>query len=256
MSKRIIGGEIAVITREFDGKPVRQRAEDGYFDATAMCKAAGKKWNDYWRNAATKEFIEAMSSEAGIPASDLVQVQKGNPTGAIQGGSQGTWAHPDVAVHLAQWCSPRFAVQVSKWVRELLTRGKVELSPGGTEAAVLSAVERIVDAAVERALASRTVQLGGGATLPGPVWSIRRRLLRRHPDWKTDGPIRAKIRRIANDLISRLLHERVHYDGDECAYFDRHLVMLDEAIDVVKRQMDREKKTDGWGMFAVLIPDE
>ncbi|MDB6034900.1 MAG: KilA-N protein, partial [Verrucomicrobiales bacterium] len=31
---------------------------------------------------------------------------------------RGTWVHPDVAMNLGQWCSPRFAVAVAKWVRE------------------------------------------------------------------------------------------------------------------------------------------
>ena len=48
-----------------------------------------------------------------IRISELVQSAKGgNPE------LQGTWVHPYVAIHLAQWLSPRFAVQVSKWVYE------------------------------------------------------------------------------------------------------------------------------------------
>lgn len=31
---------------------------------------------------------------------------------------QGTWVHPQVAINLGQWCSPKFAVAVSKWVFE------------------------------------------------------------------------------------------------------------------------------------------
>ena len=39
----------------------------------------------------------------------------------IQGGTpelQGTWVHPQVAVHLAQWLSPAFAVKVTLWIIE------------------------------------------------------------------------------------------------------------------------------------------
>lgn len=39
----------------------------------------------------------------------------------------GTWVHRKVAIHLAQWLSPSFAVQVSNWLEELLITGKVEL---------------------------------------------------------------------------------------------------------------------------------
>ena len=37
--------------------------------------------------------------------------------------------HPDLAIHLAQWLSPKFAVAVSKWVREWLAGGQF----GGTQ---------------------------------------------------------------------------------------------------------------------------
>jgi hypothetical protein len=50
---------------------------------------------------------------------------------AVKGNSseinQGTFAHPDIAIQIAQWCSPKFALQVSRWIRELLITGKVEL---------------------------------------------------------------------------------------------------------------------------------
>ncbi|WP_162669543.1 KilA-N domain-containing protein [Gemmata massiliana] len=29
-------------------------------NATELCKAAGKKWNNYWRNATTKQFLKAL----------------------------------------------------------------------------------------------------------------------------------------------------------------------------------------------------
>jgi len=34
---------------------------------------------------------------------------------------QGTWAHPQVAVHLAQWLSPQFAVLVTQWITEWMS---------------------------------------------------------------------------------------------------------------------------------------
>lgn len=55
----------------------------------------------------------------GIPISELIQTVKG---GDPQ--QQGTWVHPDVAIHLGQWLSPKFAVLVTRWVREWMARGK------------------------------------------------------------------------------------------------------------------------------------
>jgi len=104
------------IDREIEGALIQQRAMDGYINATALCNAVGKKFSDYSRLDTTKEFLEALSSDAGIPASGLVVTVKG---GIPQ--MQGTWVHPDVAVHLGQWLSPKFAVAVSKWVREWMS---------------------------------------------------------------------------------------------------------------------------------------
>jgi len=81
-----------------------------------VCKAVGKKFNDYSRLANTQEFLAELSSVTGIPATDLVtSFQGGNPA------LQGTWVHPDVAMNLGQWCSPKFAVAVARWVREWLS---------------------------------------------------------------------------------------------------------------------------------------
>lgn len=104
------------IDRVTDEGIVAQRATDGYFNATAMCKAANKKINDYGRLSTTQAFVRELSSVTGIPATGLVQI--------IQGGTpqqQGTWVHPQVAINLAQWLSPKFAVLVSKWVMEWMS---------------------------------------------------------------------------------------------------------------------------------------
>jgi hypothetical protein len=95
---------------------IQQRAKDGYINATAMCKAAGKLWADYRRLKATGEYLDALSSDMGIPITELIQ--------SVSGGVpelQGTWIHPQVATHLAQWLSPSFAVMVNKWVYQWMS---------------------------------------------------------------------------------------------------------------------------------------
>ncbi len=114
------------VDHNFNGTQIRQRV-DGYLDATAMCRATGKQWKHYNENANSKAFVLALSSEVGIPTSKLIQsVRGGNPQ------SQGTWIHPQVAIHLAQWCSPKFAVMITEWIFELMTTGRVELQPEPT----------------------------------------------------------------------------------------------------------------------------
>jgi hypothetical protein len=90
---------------------IQQRVKDGYINATAMCKAAGRPWSRYWEARPSKDFVSALAADLGISITELIQsVTGGNPQ------LQGTWVHPQVAIHLAQWLSPEFAVQVSKWV--------------------------------------------------------------------------------------------------------------------------------------------
>ncbi len=100
-----------LIPHRAEGAIIYQRPKDGYINATAMCRAAGKQWADYHRLKTTGEFARVLATDMGIPITELIQ--------SVAGGSpehQGTWVHPQVAIHLGQWLSPEFAVQVSKWV--------------------------------------------------------------------------------------------------------------------------------------------
>lgn len=111
--------ELPLIPHAIEGEIVNQRSLDGYINATAMCKAAGRRFSHYIENKTTAAFIAALSAETGIPASELIQtVTGGNPY------LQGSWVHPQVATNLAQWVSPKFAVLVSKWVTEWLSGGR------------------------------------------------------------------------------------------------------------------------------------
>jgi len=113
---------LPLVQYEFEKEIIHQRVRDGYVNATAMCKAADRAWADYRRLNATQAYFDELSADMGIPISELVQ--------SIKGGSpelQGTWVHPQAAIHLAQWLSPKFAVRVSRWVMDWMA-GKV---PGG-----------------------------------------------------------------------------------------------------------------------------
>ncbi|RJS04864.1 KilA-N domain-containing protein [Xanthomonas sp. CFBP 7698] len=103
---------LPLIQRQVNNSLVEQRQLDGYINATSMCQAAGRLFADYRRNGTTEAFLEELSADMGIPISVLIQQVKGG------NGPQGTWVHPNVATHLAQWLSPKFAVAVAKWVHE------------------------------------------------------------------------------------------------------------------------------------------
>ena len=110
------------IAHEEDNAIIYQRHEDGYVNATAMCKAAGKLMGHYKELDATKEFIQALSSDIGKTITDIIVTQRGGDPIL-----QGTWVHPDLAVHLAMWLSPKFAVKVVRWVNDW-RNGKIRQS--------------------------------------------------------------------------------------------------------------------------------
>ncbi|MGL4619938.1 MAG: KilA-N domain-containing protein [Chroococcidiopsis sp.] len=105
-----------LIFRNANDRAIAQRSSDGYIDATAMCKAAGKKFNDYMRLETTKDYLAALSSTSGIPDLDLIQVKHG-------GSDRGTWIYPQVAIDLAGWLSPDFKVLAWEWVMDWMDKG-------------------------------------------------------------------------------------------------------------------------------------
>lgn len=109
--------DLNLIHHVSEGAIIDQRTGDGYINATALCKAAGKTWSEYRRNSNTIAFLAELEVDSKIPLAMLIH--------SIVGGDkhlQGTWIHPQVAVNLGQWLSPKFAVQVSKWVSEWMSR--------------------------------------------------------------------------------------------------------------------------------------
>jgi len=108
--------QMALVPHTYQGSLIQQRAVDGYINATAMCKAAGKEWAHYNANGATKAFLVALERSLGIPRDRIIQTILTGPNE-----TRGTWAHPQVAVHLAQWLSAEFAVKVSEWVVEWMS---------------------------------------------------------------------------------------------------------------------------------------
>jgi hypothetical protein len=112
-----------IISHNHNSTLIDQRYKDGYINLTAMAQAEGKLIGDYLRLDSTKAFLEALSADMGIPISatdGLVQVRKG---GSDRSG-QGTWGHPQVAIHCGQWCSAAFAVLVTRWVMTWMTSGQ------------------------------------------------------------------------------------------------------------------------------------
>lgn len=138
-----------IIMHEANGLQVGQRHEDGYVNLTSMAQASGKLIADYLRLDMTKAFIDELSMDMGIPISKLIEIRKGKPAYL-----QGTWAHPQVAINCAQWCSPRFAVLVSRWVVDWMITGKHPISQTENEDSLLPTAKAYIESsqALNRAI--------------------------------------------------------------------------------------------------------
>ena len=116
--------------------PVRR---DGYVNVTKICQAAGKRLDNWIRFDSSKESMEYLQKTLDDEHAANVKLGKAIPHirgiallssckgGNINAVEQGTFAHPDLAIIIAMWANKKFAFQVSRWIRELMITGRVEL---------------------------------------------------------------------------------------------------------------------------------
>jgi len=105
-----------------NGYNIEFRDEDGYINVTNLCTAGKKKFYEWFRLDKTKAFLKALSSSAHIHIDDLIKYSTGSNKEKFN------WAHPQVAMNIAQWMSPLFDVMVSSWVYEVMMTGKVDIT--------------------------------------------------------------------------------------------------------------------------------
>jgi hypothetical protein len=119
--------ETRIHSLTFDNISLVSRIEDGYINATELCKRGGKLFSEWNRLESTKKLLKEAESRLSInykhKDGKLVDIKRGNSSNY----EQGSWIHPDLIMQLAQWISPSFALQVSSWIRTLLTNGHVEV---------------------------------------------------------------------------------------------------------------------------------
>jgi hypothetical protein len=102
-----------LVVRTWNDAPISRRDGDGFADATAMCRANGKDLFDYQRLERTAAYIAALGESLNLPADQLVLTTTSGPNHL-----RGTWIHPRLAVDLARWLSPQFAVWMDGWFLE------------------------------------------------------------------------------------------------------------------------------------------
>ena len=113
--------------RAWNDAAIARRDEDGFANATAMCQANGKLWADYQRAVRTQEYIQALAASLDLTPADLVITTTTGPNEF-----RGTWIHPRLAVDLARWISPEFAVWMDGWFLEQLEHQHAPQAPALT----------------------------------------------------------------------------------------------------------------------------
>ncbi|NEQ53864.1 MAG: KilA-N domain-containing protein [Leptolyngbya sp. SIO3F4] len=105
-----------IVQHNYDGSPIPQRKEDGYVCLTDMAKATGKKVANYFELKSTKAYLEGLSLDIGIPISKLTEIIQGRGDTV----EQGTWAHPEIAIDFAKWCSVPFRLWANRTLRYVI----------------------------------------------------------------------------------------------------------------------------------------
>ncbi len=113
-----------IMKRKFMNSEVSQRTKDSYFNATELLQiynekmAQTRRFADFWENKNTQYFIAELEKDLGFLNVGNLAHSKTYQTTRGKGGS--TWMHPYLYVKFAMWLSPKFELQIIKWVYDNL----------------------------------------------------------------------------------------------------------------------------------------
>lgn len=129
------------IIRKMGNFAVKQRTQDGMFNATELLKqwnetsGQQKKLDHYFENQSTEEFINALILEENYNTRNSVYLKS-------RGKNGGTWMNPILFIDFAMWLNPKFKVKVLKFVYDELIKHRHEA--GDNYLILTSALKKIV----------------------------------------------------------------------------------------------------------------
>ena len=110
----------------YKGNPITFLKGNGVMvNATEMAKTFGKRPVDWLKYQQSQDFINSLAEVRNVTSVDLVKVIKGGNDKC----NQSTWMHEDVALELARWLSPAFAIWCNDRIKELLQYGMTATQP-------------------------------------------------------------------------------------------------------------------------------
>ncbi|QRI42887.1 N1R/p28-like protein [Cheloniid poxvirus 1] len=114
-----------IVTREIDDRfcyiqydkfELIMMKENGFINATKLCKLGGKEFYNWRKLEGSKDLISKVEEINGIwkDLGGMILEVKNESKGKHQYEVAGSYVHQDLVPHIASWISPSFAVKVSK----------------------------------------------------------------------------------------------------------------------------------------------
>ena len=105
---------------EINNKIIEVR-NDGFINATQLCKVGNKEFKGWFRLESTKKLINALRETIIKEMTENTQSQEIILFDIKKGGNQkkqGSWIHPLLVTNLAMWISSDFGLKISEWIEE------------------------------------------------------------------------------------------------------------------------------------------
>lgn len=80
-----------------------------WINATTTAREFSKDLSNYWRSQDTIEYMKELAELNSVDFTELKITKQGN--------NGGTYLHPELVVHFARWCSPRFAIECDRFIK-------------------------------------------------------------------------------------------------------------------------------------------
>ncbi|AUV58832.1 hypothetical protein [Bandra megavirus] len=117
---------------KFGDLEVVMMRENGYVNATNLCKKCGKDYKNWKRNDNSKELEKELIKQlsSGAHEKSSAHYRAAEVTHTVKGGKltiiRGTYVHPKLIIHIASWCSTEYAMKVSDIVTEYHAKEEIE----------------------------------------------------------------------------------------------------------------------------------
>lgn len=112
-----------IMLRDFSGGKISQRTSDKFFNATELLRifndknGVQKSFDNFWELKNVQEFVKELENDLILNTQENGYL-KTHETSRGRGGA--TWMHPYLFVKFAMWLSPKFELQIIKWVYDNL----------------------------------------------------------------------------------------------------------------------------------------